>query len=52
MNLWQQDKGQKACAAAFLSAIQNGEQTPIPVEELFEVAQVTLDIAQQLRTQD
>lgn len=52
MNLWQQDKGQKACVAAFLSAINTGNQTPIAVEEIFEVAQVTLDVALQLRQQD
>lgn len=51
MNLWRQDKGQGACAAAFLSAIEKGEQSPIPVAELFEVASVTLDVVDQLRSQ-
>ncbi len=51
MNLWRQDKGQGACAAAFLSAIEKGEQSPIPVAELFEVASVTLDVVEQLRSQ-
>lgn len=50
-NLWQQDKGQNACAAAFINAINNGENSPIPIEEIFEVAQVSIDIAQQLRQQ-
>jgi len=50
LNLWKQDKGQNACAAAFLRAIETG--TPaIPVEELFEVARVTIDVAAQLRRQ-
>ncbi len=50
MNLWRQDKGQSACAAAFLQALECGKPA-IPVEEIFEVAQVTLDAAEQLRKQ-
>lgn len=51
MNLWKQDKGQKACAAAFLNAIESGMTTPIPVSEIFEVARVTIEAAEQLRKQ-
>ncbi|MEQ1546967.1 bi-domain-containing oxidoreductase [Methyloglobulus sp.] len=51
MNLWKQDKGQRACAAAFLLAIEQGLATPIPVEEIFEVAKVTIKAADLLRTQ-
>ena len=51
MNLWKQDKGQNACAAAFLNAIKQGVSGPIPVDELFEVAQITIQVAEQLRTQ-
>ena len=51
MNLWKQDKGQNACAAAFLNAIKQGVNGPIPVEELFEVAQITIEVAEQLRAQ-
>ena len=51
MNLWRQDKGQKACAQAFLSAIETGGSAPIAVSELFEVAAVTLDVVDQLRSQ-
>ncbi len=50
-SLWRQDKGQRACAAAFLAAVEQGGAAPIPAEELFEVARVTLDIAEQLRAQ-
>lgn len=46
MNLWRQDKGQKACASAFLEAVAGRRGAPIPVEELFEVARVTLELAQ------
>jgi len=51
MNLWQQDKGQKACAKAFLDAISQGEPAPISVEEIFEVAKVSIEVAEQLRAQ-
>ena len=51
MNLWRQDKGQSACVAAFLSAIESGGPAPIPACELFEVASVTLDVVEQLRSQ-
>ncbi|WP_432260471.1 bi-domain-containing oxidoreductase [Cupriavidus sp. TMH.W2] len=49
-NLWKRDKGQKACAAAFLRAIESGSPA-IPLEEIFEVAQVTIGVAEQLRRQ-
>jgi predicted dehydrogenase/threonine dehydrogenase-like Zn-dependent dehydrogenase len=51
MNLWKQDKGQNACADAFLKSITNGVAAPIPADELFEVAKITIKIAQQLRQQ-
>ncbi len=50
MNLWKQDKGQNACAAAFLQAIESGVPA-IPVDEIFEVARVTIEVAEQLRRQ-
>ena len=51
MNLWKQDKGQDACAAAFLSAIEQGTDSPIPVEQIFEVARATVEAAEMLRRQ-
>lgn len=45
MNLWRQDKGQKACAAAFVSAVTSGGHPPIPVDELFEVGRVAVEVA-------
>lgn len=51
LNLWKQDKGQTACSAAFIESVRQGAEAPIPVNELFEVAQVTIDIAEQLRLQ-
>jgi predicted dehydrogenase len=50
INLWKQDKGQNACAAAFLLAIEKGAPA-IPVDEIFEVARVSIEVAEQLRRQ-
>lgn len=49
LNLWRQDKGQDACAAAFVAAIRTGAPQPIPAAELFEVARVTIEAAEMLR---
>jgi predicted dehydrogenase/threonine dehydrogenase-like Zn-dependent dehydrogenase len=46
MNLWRQDKGQKACAQSFVGAIQQGLPSPIPVSEIFDVSRVSIEIAQ------
>jgi len=48
---WSQDKGQNACAAAFLAAIVDGKASPIPAEEIFEVARASVDAARLLRGQ-
>jgi predicted dehydrogenase/threonine dehydrogenase-like Zn-dependent dehydrogenase len=48
MRLWRQDKGINACAAAFVDAIADGRPSPIPAAEVFEVAQATLEAADQL----
>jgi predicted dehydrogenase len=45
MNLWRQDKGQDACARAFVEAVRAGGPAPIPLEEVLEVARVTIDVA-------
>lgn len=50
LNLWKQDKGQKVCAEAFLRAVETGVPA-IPLEEIFEVARVTIEAAEQLRRQ-
>ncbi|HTF96223.1 MAG TPA: bi-domain-containing oxidoreductase [Cellvibrio sp.] len=51
MNLWRQDKGQKACAEAFIKSIELAGESPILAAELFEVARVSIDLAEQLRAQ-
>jgi hypothetical protein len=45
MNLWRQDKGQKACAAAFVQAIASGGLAPIPIDQILEVARVSIEVA-------
>jgi len=50
MNLWKQDKGQNACATAFLQAVQRGPAA-IPADEIFEVARISIEVAEQLRNQ-
>jgi predicted dehydrogenase/threonine dehydrogenase-like Zn-dependent dehydrogenase len=49
MNLWSQDKGQVSCSKAFMDAVKKGGQSPIPQDEIFEVARVSVEIAEQLR---
>ena len=50
MNLVRQDKGQYECCKAFLEAIETGKSA-IPVEEIFEVARVSIEVAELLRSQ-
>jgi len=51
MNLWKQDKGQTLCSQLFLDSIKNGTAAPISAEEIFEVAKISIEIAEQLRKQ-
>lgn len=48
-NLWKQDKGQAACAKAFVQAVQTGGVSPIPLDQLLEVSRVSIDIEDALR---
>jgi predicted dehydrogenase len=50
LRLWRQDKGQRACAQAFVDAVQGGGAAPIPLAELLEVSRVTIEIAEALRS--
>jgi predicted dehydrogenase len=47
--LWRQDKGQFACAAAFIAAIKSAHETPIPLEEILEVSRTTIDVSEAAR---
>src|SRR5579884_448575 len=44
MSLWRQDKGNTACAAAFIDAIKQGKPSPIPFNELVEVTRVSFKV--------
>ena len=44
MRLWRQDKGQMACAKAFIEAIEKGGSYPIPINELLEVHRITISL--------
>jgi predicted dehydrogenase len=49
LNLWRQDKGQAACARAFIDAVRRGGPSPIPLEQLIEVGRVSIEIETALR---
>lgn len=46
MNLWRQDKGQKACAAAFVDAVRSSGAAPIPLAEILEVSRISIELAE------
>jgi len=48
-NLWRQDKGQAACAKAFVDAVRSGGPGPIPLDELLEVSRISIEIEEALR---
>lgn len=47
MNLFRQDKGQKACAAAYMRSVKLGTPTPIPFDEILEVSRISIKAAAQ-----
>lgn len=48
MNLLNQNKGQSQCINSFMQSIKNGTEAPIPINEIFEVARVSIDISNEL----
>jgi predicted dehydrogenase len=46
MNLWRQDKGQTACARAYIEAVRNGGASPIAFEELIEVSRIVVALGE------
>ena len=50
MNLWRQDKGQQACARAFMEAVAGSAPAPIPLDQLLEVAGASIQAAEIGRT--
>ena len=49
MVLWRQDKGIDECVKAFLRSIREGAPSPIPFEELAEVARASFDARDSLK---
>ena len=49
MKLFKQDKGQKACAKAFIESITNGEECPISYDEVMESSKVSIEVDNLLR---
>ena len=49
MNLWRQDKGQRACAAAFLGAIRTDGPSPIPFDQVIESSRISIEVADALK---
>jgi predicted dehydrogenase/threonine dehydrogenase-like Zn-dependent dehydrogenase len=45
MNVWRQDKGQQACASAFVKSVTERGPAPISFSELIEVALVSIELA-------
>lgn len=43
-----QDKGHEQCVKAFLDALQTEEPSPIPFEEIIDVSNIAIDIAESL----
>ena len=44
-SLWSQDKGQSNCVNAFINAIAYTHENPIPINEIFEITEVTLNLS-------
>ncbi len=49
MKLIKQDKGQRACARAFVESIRKGGESPILYEEVIESSRVSIEVAESLR---
>lgn len=47
--LWKQDKGQAACIAAFVAAVESGGPAPIARDELLEVSRLAVTLADKAR---
>ena len=46
MNLWRQDKGQRACVAAFVGALNDGGPAPIAFDEIIEISRISIELAE------
>ena len=48
MKLLRQDKGQQACATAFIKSIRDGLDSPIPYDEVMESSRISIEIVNKL----
>lgn len=48
MKLLRQDKGQQACASAFIESIRDGLESPIPYDEVMESSRISIEIVNEL----
>jgi predicted dehydrogenase/threonine dehydrogenase-like Zn-dependent dehydrogenase len=49
LNLWRQDKGQRALVQAFVDALRSGGDPPIPFDELIEVSRTVIALGEAAR---
>lgn len=42
---WKQDKGQAICIQEFLKAIEEGKNTPISLDEIIDISEISIDLA-------
>jgi predicted dehydrogenase len=49
IRLWRQDKGQVACATAFVEAVRGAGPAAVPPQELLEVSRIAILVAETLR---
>ena len=47
ISLLKQNKGHKECVKAFCSSIKNQSDNPIPLEEIFEISKISIDLSTQ-----
>ena len=48
MNLWRQEQRPVSLVQEFIESVNNQSDSPIPSNEIFEVARITLDISDAL----
>ena len=48
MKLLRQDKGQQACARAFIESIRDGLESPIPYDEVMESSRISIEIVNKI----
>src|SRR3990167_7291505 len=51
MNLWRQDKGQRACVERFVKTVRDGLETPIAINEIIEVSRIALQVSVAMQSQ-